>query len=397
MEANGVEPTVLPVKREYDVNEAIDLSGLSLTVRYVSGATVSVEYMGSNAHQWEISGVDTSVSGSYDMRVSYRPFDVYVYIKVTVMTELTAIRVSEKNSLTVVDPNESLVLNVEGVYADGTVRTLSAEDYISTVYSKSVADLYRRQTVTVTSKENPSLQCVRDIYLVKYADLISLESKKGPDKSLYKYGEALDLSGGVLVLSFSGGFVAEVPAENYYNVFDGVYSATKRGLQSLSGKICGKVHTVNVTVLAPDGSLLTATGQGAEVNISAGYVLFDGSADLAAAERIFSSYLGVRFMYVDGALEYAVSSRTHPAVMMCSAVRIELLNGDGRVIMALKVHVRGDANGDGRADGGDLDGWANALFRRLPASGIYLDMNGDGVYNLTDFVLLVERYGGSHA
>ena len=74
-------------------------------------------------------------------------------------------------------------------------------------------------------------------------------------------------------------------------------------------------------------------------------------------------------------------------------MRIELTDGDGKTVMSYRLFVKGDADGNGVADENDRYYWAEALFRQRKDADIFLDMNGDGKYTLSDYVLLTETYG----
>ncbi len=386
---NGMQVETAPKKVSYNVGEEIELDGLSVRVRYESGNSVTVKYDTSNSSQWKIEGVDTSVSGDYDLKITYVPFDAVVFVKIKVLTELQSIRISEKDTTTVVDENGSLVLTVEGVNADGTVREMTVAELDISSINCTDANLYKAQTVTVRSIERPELSCTKTIYAVRTAELYEIVRKTTPN-GVFRYGRELNLDDGILTLKFENGFSIDVPMNNYYSLYAADFSPVKRGSQALRADIWNCYDVFNVTVLAPDNGILVAAN-GISVDVENGRVLMEATT-VDEAEEIFSSYLNIRFVCRDGDMSYEVSSRTHSGTRLNSSFVIELTNDYGQTVRNLRVYIRGDANGDGVSDEKDVDGWANALFRNSAESAYYLDVNGDGKYTLTDFVLLNERY-----
>lgn len=395
--ANGAALLTNPNKTSYDVGDIVDLSGLSIKISYVSGAVITVEYTTGNKNDWTVIGLDMEKSGVYYAKILYQPFDVYVFVTFNVMTQLKSIYVSEKNSLTVLDSKENLVLNVMGKNSDGTERVLSVEEIIISEFSKN--EMYTPQQITIQSKADSSISCQRTIYVTEKQALSAIETESLPNKTIYKFGEELNLTGGKLKFAYDNGYFISVPTENYYNLFDEYYSATKKGRQSLSIDLYGSVLTLEITLLTSDSSVLVSSSEKIIVNDLTGSVVLKETSDLSELEQALRTYLSgeIRYIYLDGAIEYEVRSNTHPELKANSSMRIELRNGSGQVILKFKIYVFGDANGDGIADNKDIDGWADALFRNLVGSAVYLDMNGDGIYNLTDFVLLNEKYGRLNA
>ena len=150
-----------------------------------------------------------------------------------------------------------------------------------------------------------------------------------------------------------------------------------------------------MTVLPPDSAVLSSSDETVTVDVSKGYALFKNPTSLSKAETVFASYLSVRFVYTDGSLTFEINSATYD-MLMDRNVGIELVNENGIVINKYRVFVFGDGNNDGAVNSADSEVWANAIFRQTSGSEIYLDANGDGTYNLTDFSILMSRYGGQN-
>lgn len=378
-----------PDKVVYEAGEELSLDGLTVAVTYVKQGMKEIKYDLTDKSKWKADGVDTSVSGKYEAIITYLPFDMSVTIEITVVSDLVSVKISEKNSVTLVGRDESLSLTIIGEYKDGTERVLNPTEYTITGYSKQ--ELYVRQTVRITSNVNSDIWCSKTIIAVDESDLLSI-TQEGKIKTLYKYGETLDLSGGTLTFDFSGNKIS-VPAENYYSLYSQKFQTTTKGLQRLVASIYGVENEYAVNVLASDDSSLASGSSAAVVNYGSGYVLFTRATKLKEAVGYFSSYLNIRFVKTDGKIKYEVKPSVNGEEYVTDGMRIELTDAEGKTVMSYRMFVKGDADGDGAVDENDCYYWAEALFRQRKDADIFLDMNGDGKYTLSDYVLLAETYG----
>lgn len=397
IEVKDFNLTAEPDKTVYDVGErSIDLSGLTVVARYEKNGvlkTEEIKYRSEDADKWRVEGLNIDLSGEYEVKITYIPFGKSVFVTFTVTGNLKEIYVSEIDSLTVVGKKESLRLNVEGRNADGTVRKLTAEEYSVFGFSAS-ATLYRPQTVTIEYKGDTHIKCTKTVYLVDETQLTDIKTE-GAINTLYRYGEDLRLNGGKLVFCF-GETEISVPAENYYSLYAEKFSSTKRGNQTLSVEHYGKTNSYSVTVFAVESDILVSNTETAVVNSLGGYVIFNGRTTFKKAVEYFGSYLNIRFVKTEGSVRYVLREGVHDETVMNKDIAIELVNDDGIAVLRFRVFVRGDITGDGEVNADDYDGWANALFRPTTEADICLDMNGDGKYTLTDYVLL-KNYGGRNA
>ena len=380
-----------PDKVIYEAGEKISLDGLTVAVTYVKQGMKEIKYDLTDESQWKVEGVDTTVSGKYEAVVTYLPFNMSVVIEITVVSDLVSMKISERNSVTLVGKNESLSITVIGAYKDGTEKVMNPTEYTITGYYKQTR--YIKQTVKITSDANPDIGCSKTVIAVDEDDLLSI-TQEGKIKTLYKYGETLDLSGGTLTFDFSGNKIS-VPAENYYSLYAQKFQATKKGLQRLGVSIYGVENEYAVNVLASDDSSLASGTSAATVNYGSGYVLFTRAAKLKEAVGYFSSYLNIRFVKTDGKVKYEVKPSTNGEEYVTDGMKIELTDGDGKTVMSYRIFVKGDGDGNGVVDENDRYYWAEALFRQRKDADIFLDMNGDGKYTLSDYVLLTETYGVS--
>lgn len=389
LETERLDVIKKPDKVIYEAGEKLTLDGLTVAVTYVKQGMKEIKYDLTAESQWKVEGVDTSVSGKYEAVITYLPFNLSVVIEITVVSDLVSMKISERNSVTMISKSENLSLTVIGVYEDGTEKIMNPTEYSISGYSKQT--LYIKQTVKITSDEKPDIWCSKTVIAVDEKDLLSI-TQEGKIKTLYKYGETLDLSGGYLTLDFSGNIIS-VPAENFYSQYAQKFQATKKGLQRLGVSIYGVENEYAVNVLASDDSSLASGSSAALVNYGSGYVLFTRATKLKEAVGYFSSYLNIRFVKTDGKVKYEVKPSVNGEEYVADGMRIELTDGDGKTVMSYRLFVKGDADGNGVADENDRYYWAEALFRQRKDADVFLDMNGDGKYTLSDYVLLTETYG----
>lgn len=374
----------------YEAGEEIKLDGLVVAVTYKKQGVKEIAYSDTSPSLWSIEGVDSTSSGVYEAVVTYQPFGLSITIEIKIVSDLVAISIAEKNSSTIVSRTGSLSLTVTGTYEDGTERTLSPTEYTISGFSKS--KLYEKQNLTIVSSENNAVWCSKTVIVVDETELIAI-NQLGKIKTMYMYGESLDLSGGQLEFDFGDNkFV--VSAENYYEEYRNKFLSTKKGKQELVVSIFGVSNGYSVYVASSDGSALASGSSAVSVNHSSGYVLFSRATLLSEGAEALSSYLNIRFVRTDGIVKYEIKPSLASGVYVSSSMRIELVDDDGSTIMVFRIYVKGDADGDGRVTDSDKTCWAELLYKQKAEADIYLDMDGDGDYSLTDYVLLMDAYGG---
>ena len=126
-----------------------------MAVTYVKQGMKEIKYDLTAESQWKVEGVDTSVSGKYEAVITYLPFNLSVVIEITVVSDLVSMKISERNSVTMISKSENLSLTVIGVYEDGTEKIMNPTEYSISGYSKQT--LYIKQTVKITSDEKPDI------------------------------------------------------------------------------------------------------------------------------------------------------------------------------------------------------------------------------------------------
>lgn len=387
-------------KTKYRVNEVLDLSGLEIEITYESGRSVRVRYdKEQNGDLWQVDGFESQKSGEKCFTVKYLPIGKSFPSRVTVIARLHGITIDEKNTVTVFTGND-IALNVVGILEDGTREKLPPEEYEIEMPEKF--ETYKEQEIIVRSKD-PSvrLPAKKGFYKVNKGDLKSISIARLP-KTEYRFGEPLNLDDGRLKFEFNPDKQITVEMKNYYNLFsDGKFFSDRPEKQTLTAAILGKIVSFDVTVLPRGSDILKSKNDNIKITTAAGgcgYIVLDNGYKFEDFARDISSYLDMEFFYTDDSEKsYPVTTQGYPGLSITDSMKVELLGCEKKRLATYDVYLRGDANSDGEANSDDLPFWGNFLFSPNKYAERYLDMNGDLRYDLTDFVLLKEEYGGKVA
>ena len=192
-----------PTKTEYEIGDELDLTGLVVTAHYSDGSEAAVE-------DYEVSGFDSSTAGEKTITVTYQDkttaFTVNVKEAAPVVT-LESITVSgpTKTEYKIGEELDLTGLVVTAHYSTGDEATVTGYEVSgfdsSTAGEKTITVTYQGKTaafkVTVKETEKP---------------VVTLESItiSGPNKTEYKIGDKLDLTGLVVIAHYSDGSYQEV-------------------------------------------------------------------------------------------------------------------------------------------------------------------------------------------
>lgn len=381
IDIDGATVLNLPYVTEYDLDGTVNLSGLVLKITTISGAEEEKVYNDTNSSDWLIEGVDCTKSGIYGAKITYLPLNVYVQIEIKILTSLTGIAILDKDTVTIVRTGGTPKLNVVGVNADGSFRSMERYEYRIESYQSD--KYWTAQTLTVTYLDNPDFTCSTSIYVVEGV-LERIDVTK-PTITQYSFGSKLNLNGGILRFEYAGGQSVSIAMDSYYSAFNGVFTPDRIGEQSLSVKIDGYTCTLVVKVLSKSSSLLSIIeNEKNYINIVGSIIYLKKEYTLQSFYAIFMSYLDITFTYNN---TLYVNNITYPNLKIGNKVKLILSNGD-KTISTYSIMLMGDTNFDGEFNSLDINGMVVALMQErtnIP----YLDINYDGMYSLTDFVMLI--------
>ncbi len=386
---DGVTVSSNPIKQEYDINESINLIGLVFTITTISGAVEQKVYSLASKADWAIEGVDITKSGIYSAKITYLPLSVFSFVEIRVMAGLSGIIVLKEDTIPFVKGGNPLSLNVKGVNTDGTFRNLERYEYRISDYD--TAKYFEPQTIRVVYNQNEEFYYETTIYVAR-GTLERINLTK-PNRTDHAYGAKLNLEGGSLGLEYlynGDNYRIDIPMYSYYTAFNSSYSPSKVGEQYLSIKVDGATCTLKVSVLSQSNALLSiAEKDKSYINISGSTIYLKKEYSVKDLESAFMSYLDIYFVLNN---ELIINSNTYPNMYVGSKVKIQL-NNEETAIINYNIVLMGDTNNDGRFNDADIFGMVRALMEEK-TNLLYLDLNGDNVYTLTDFVLWVALLEG---
>ena len=233
----SIAVTTLPTKTAYQIGDALDVTGGVITVTYSDGRTATVAMTADM-----VSGFSSASAGTKTLTVTYG--GRYTTFPITVAAGIrTVTAISMKNypktsylvgeTLDVTDG----VLNV--TYSDGTSGTVAMSAGMVSGFSSVTAGA---KTLTVNYSG-----CVTTYSITVTANArtpLSIAVTTLPKKE-YKIGEALDVTGGVVTVTYSDGTSAPVAMTS--GMVSG-FSSSSAGTKTLTVTYLALTTTYSITV-----------------------------------------------------------------------------------------------------------------------------------------------------
>ena len=304
-----IEITNWPIKRQYTVNEALDLSGLVVTAVYSDGSTCDITDF---CVIEPVKGAVLDTVGTQTVTVSYTEGDVTEtdYFEVTVIAktlELIDIKVTMLPSKLVYTVGEKLDLTgivVTAQYDDKSVKAII--EYITTPANDAILTDVGTQTVTVSYIENGITKTIDFSITVNPSQIVlkGIEITALPDKTEYLVDEALDLDGLVVTAIYSDGSASDVE----------VYIT-----EPVDGKVLSNVGSQLVTISYTEGDVtvtnsFVVTVTDATVEYVVHYYLEGTTVSVVADKVVTGQTLGASVtewaIHIDGYI--AVDTATAP-------------------------------------------------------------------------------------
>ncbi len=242
----GIKVKTKPAKTTYKTGEELDLSGMVLTATYSDRSTKDITDM----TQFTVSGYDKNKEGSQTITVTYEgktaEFQVTVKEEVIAVT-LTGIKVKTQPAKTTYKTGEELDLSgmvLTATYSDGSTKDITD----TTQFTVSGYDKNKEgsQTITVTYEGKTAEFQVTVTEEGLPVTLTGIEVKTLPAKTAYKTGEELDLSGMVVMATYSDGSTKDITDTTQFTVSG--YDKNKEGSQTITVTYEGKTAEFQVTV-----------------------------------------------------------------------------------------------------------------------------------------------------
>jgi hypothetical protein len=240
--------TTLPTKTVYVRGEALDIAGLVVTGTYADGTTQTEPVSLAN-----ISGYNADTVGQQTLTVTVNGKQA-TFMVVVNEPVLQSIAVTTAPAKTIYVKGETLDISglvVTGTYSGGTTQmeTVSLSDI-----SGYNADTTGTQTLTITINGKATVFMVT----VNNTALQNIAITSQPIKTVYERGEALDLSGLVVIGTYADGTTKTETVAIYH--ISG-YDANTVGTQTLTLALNDKTATFSITMNEPSLQSITITSQ----------------------------------------------------------------------------------------------------------------------------------------
>ena len=238
-EITRISVKTAPSKTTYIKGEELDLTGGIITVTYEDGSTIEIPM---TSNEVEITGYNGQEEGEQEITVTYA--EKTATFKVTVRNEITGISIKSAPSKTTYIKGEELDLTggiITVTYEDGSIVEvpMTSSEVEITGYNEQEEG---EQEITVTYAG----ETATFIITVKN-EITGISIKAAPSKTTYIKGENLDLTGGIITVTYEDESTAEMPITSNGVEIIG-YNEQEEGEQEITVTYAGKTATFKVTV-----------------------------------------------------------------------------------------------------------------------------------------------------
>ena len=244
IETEGISVKTAPNKTTYIKGENLDLTNGVITVQYENGEKEDVSMTDSNV---QISGYDKTKTGTQQITVKYN--GKTTTFNVTVKNNIAGISVKTTPNKTTYVKGENLDLT-NGVI---TVQYENGEKEDVPMSDSNVQITGYDKTKTGTQQITVKYNGQTTIFEVKVKDEITtneitrIEINTLPKKTIYKNGEELELTEGIITLIYENGETVDIPMTDS-NVQVTGYDKNKTGTQQITVTYNGKTTTFDIVV-----------------------------------------------------------------------------------------------------------------------------------------------------
>ncbi|MGH2332461.1 bacterial Ig-like domain-containing protein, partial [Thermoanaerobacter mathranii] len=236
------------MKTEYLVGEDLDLTGLKVTAVYTDGTEVFL-----SENDYFVTGFDSTQPGTCTVTVHYGGAVGTIDLTITPLTciGLEIKYLPAKTEYYLGDKFDPEGLVVVGKYNNGKAVELTTDQYTLSISGVTITantnyifDTPGTKTVTITSTETPETYTTFEV-VVKDAQVIGLEIRRLPEKTVYYIGDELDLKGMIVYAKYSDNSEVRLMENEYsYTSLDSTISGEKEITISYKGV----TTTLTVTV-----------------------------------------------------------------------------------------------------------------------------------------------------
>ena len=234
-----IEIKTKPSKITYIKGEALDLTEGTIIAYYEDNTTATIPM---TSKELQISGYESNTLGTKTITITYQ--GKTVSFNVSVKNDITGIVI--KNGIT-----KTTYIKGEAIDLSGGVITVLYEDgssaNIPMTSSKLQITGYDRnkignQMLTITYHNQIAI-----LSITVKNEVSAISVKENITKRTYTKGEDLDLSGGILTVTYQDGTTSSIPMTSSNLQITG-YDSTKTGNQTITVTYQGKQTTFQITI-----------------------------------------------------------------------------------------------------------------------------------------------------
>ena len=238
-EVTGISVKTTPSKTSYVVEEELDLTGGVITVSYEDGTTTEVNM---TSDEVTATGYNSNQLGNQTITVSYEGHTAT--FNVTVRNEVREIGIASAPTKTTYIRGEELELAggvISVTYVDGSTENvdMTSEEVEVTGYNSTQLGT---QTITVSYEEHTA-----QFEVEVRNEVTGIALKNTPSKTTYVRGEELDLTGGVITISYEDGTTTEIDMTSELVETTG-YNSSSLGSQTITVSYAGYTTTFDIIV-----------------------------------------------------------------------------------------------------------------------------------------------------
>ena len=357
----SIAVTKNPDKMTYIEGTDLDTKGMELTLTYDNGTKEVVTTGWTETY-------DFSQIGQREVQIVYQEKKTILTVTVVPKT-LTGISVSKKpDKLTYLEGESfnpsGMVVNADYNNNQSEVITgYQISGYSSTPGIKTITVTYQGKTASF-------------IVIVQEKKLVSIEWKSRPKKYQYFVGEALDLTGGIIILRYNNGTIAEEKLFGSWG--EGQYDPNKIGKQTIYIRYDGcDPISFTVTVQSRVPSSITSSAY----SVGGGFMGKIGAG--TTVTQLLNGINEKAYCKV-----YQGNAEVSGKTLAGTGMEVRLLDGS-TVKAKVTVVVTGDTNGDGNITITDMLAVKSHLLKKSTLSGAAgkaADTSGDKAISITDFI-----------
>ena len=375
-------------KTKYKKGEKFDPTS-TYVITYVSGATEKLSYNNTDFY-YDPAFNSTNVLQNQTISIYYvgrgEPIKVWsgnCYVP-NYVTLLEIVRANTKYEYAYGEP---LSVMVKANYANGSATTLSSSAFTSNFNPNKIGT----QTVTV------SYTYEGDVYTASFVvtvtdKVLSITLNSLPTIVSYGYGDAISWAGAKVVVTYASAQSVTYVGDEIKNL-DVSYTTMQSGTQRVTISAGSFIAYFNIAVGKETLALVGRSTDTIKVDVASRKISLTEGATIGDLYKLFTSATYLTTEY---------DSKSYGKLDVLSSLdkkvgtgdRYVLVNNAGTEVIVLNVYLKGDGNGDGMVDIGDLQSLMDSVAEGMQIKEV-LDYNEDGKANLTDLVKWARKTSGA--